>query len=81
MMHELGDALQYIAVPDEYINIDNFIRLTEQLNDIPVKDEESLEYMGDITPGVIMPDDLPSPLEPGEDGNGSDDKGPFDGWD
>ena len=23
MMHELGDALQYIVVPGEYINIDN----------------------------------------------------------
>ena len=70
-----------LSMENADINIDNFIRLTEQLNDIPVKDEESLEYMGDITPGVIMPDDLPSPLEPGEEGNGSDDKGPFDGWD
>ena len=70
-----------LSMENADINIDNFIRLTEQLNDMPVKDEEPLEYMGDITPSVIMPGDLPSPPEPGEDGNGSDDKDPFDGWD
>ena len=79
VIHIKADGKLYMENAD--ITIDNFIRLTEQLNDIPIKDEEPLEYMGDITPGVIMPDDLPSPPEFGEEGKGSDDKDPFGGWD
>ena len=70
-----------ICMESGELKIDDFSRIMDQMNDIQVTDDEPEAYLGDVTPGCIDVDSLPSPLDMDSEENISSEKGIWDGWD